>query len=213
MSMEIIRQQIRHAIADESSSHLLQHALASRAGQVARIVDLPAEQPAEKLLEFVVRYIDDVPAMLQDLQNAALEAGLNHYVQPVIRIATGFFTLPPKEVGAESGLVHLMYKAYLAQRLIEEVNETYICRVGQPMVPMDMTLSNVIIHTLIGEPFANDLDKLVSLAVEPLFGEKTAYQNADFRTFMDRLQTSNLVHIGQRWRSMSGEMGLNSNLL
>ncbi len=213
MSTEVIRQQIHNAIAEEATSHHLQHALSQRASQVARIIDLPDGEPAEKLLQFVVRYIEDAPQMLHDLQDAALEAGLTQYVAPIVQVASEFFTLPPKGLNEGTALTCLMGKAYLAQRLLEEVNETYIAQVGQPMVPMDMTLSNVIVHTLIGEPFANDLDQLVNVAVERLFGPKKAYQNPDFKAFMSRLQATNLVRIGSRWSSMSGEMGLNSNLL
>ena len=213
MSMEVISQQISNAIADESATHLLRQALEARAGQVARLVELPAAEAADKLLDFIVRYIEDAPQMLDDLQSAALEAGLTEYVQPVVKMASEFFTLPPQAVTGDAGLCSLMYKAYLAHRLLEEVNETYIHRVGQPMIPMDMTLSNVIVHTLIGEPFANDLDELVEVAVERLFGPAKAYQNPQFRAFMDRRETDNLVHIWRRWPSMSGEMGLVSNLI
>lgn len=212
MSMEVIRQQINDAIADECATHLLQHALTVKADQVSRIVDLPQEEAGERLLDFVQRYIEDVPQMLNDLQSAALEAGLIQYVQPVVRLASEFFLTPPQAVKGDAGLASQMYKAYLAHRLLEEVNETYIHRVGQPMVPLDMTLSNVILHTLIGEPFANDLDQLVDVAIKRLFGPATAYQNPEFRAFMDRRETSNLVHIWRRWPSMSGEMGLTSAL-
>jgi len=78
---------------------------------------------------------------------------------------------------------------------------------------MDMTLSNVIIHTLIGEPFANDLDQLVDVAVKRLFGPQVAYQSPEFKAFMNRQEASNLVHIWRQWPSMSNEMGLTSTLL
>ena len=213
MSMEVIQHQIRNAIADEHATHLLQQALCSRADQVARIVDLPSEEAGEKLLEFVVRYIQDVPQMLEDLESAAVEAGLIEYVQPVVTVAADFFTTPPEAITTEAGLAALMHKAYLANRLLEEVNETYISRVGQPMIPMDMTLSNVIVHTLIGEPFANDLDQLVDIGIQRVFGPTRAYRSEGFRAFMNRQETSNLVHIWRKWPSMSGEMGLISNLI
>jgi len=123
MTMEVIHQQIRNALNDEAITLQLQNALSSRADQVARIVDLPEGEAAEKLLEFVVRYIEDVPQMLLDLQAAALEAGLSHYVQPVIQMATEFFITPPAALSHEVGLAALMDKAYLAHRLLEEVNE------------------------------------------------------------------------------------------
>ena len=213
MSEQEIEFNIHQAVAEEASTGHLRQALASRAGQVARIVDLPEEQADEKLLEFVIRYIQDAPRMLDDLESAASEAGLGDFVEPIVRVARQFFTMPPAELNGSAGLASLMYEAYLAHRLLEEVNESYINQVGQPLTPMDMTLSNGIIHTLIGEPFANDLDKLTQAAVSRLSGKTDPYGNADFKAFIDKKSADNLVHIWRRWPSMSGEMGLTSNLL
>jgi len=206
--MEAIQHLINTAIAEETNSQYLHQALGGRLEHVARIVQLPEEQPLEKLYEFVVRYIQDVPNMLDGLQSAALEVGLVEYVQPVIRVASEFFTTPPQEMTQEAGLAALMGQAYLAMRLFEEVNETYIFKVGQPLMPMDMTMSNLIIHTLIGEPYANDMDALVEHAVEQLF--TPAYQSADFKAFMSRKEADNLVHICRQVPCMSSEMGLAS---
>ncbi|WP_430460696.1 hypothetical protein ACQUQU_15955 [Thalassolituus sp. LLYu03] len=211
--MEVIRQQIIEAISDEAATHLLQNALAAKADQVARIVDLPQDEAAARLLDFVIRYIEDVPPMLDDLSDAAAETGLTAYVQPVVQIAREFFITPPQAVAGDAGLASLMYKAYLAHRLLEEVNESYVFRVGQPLIPMDMTLANVIVHTLIGEPFANDLDALVDAANRRLFSQQKAFQSQEFKAFIARRETSNLIQIWQRWPSLSGEMGLMSNLI
>lgn len=206
--MEAIQNLIRNALVEETSSQHLHQALGCRLEQVSRVVQLPEEQALEKLYEFVVRYIEDVPQMLGDLQSAALEAGLTDYVQPVISIASEFFTTPPHAISKDAGLAALMGEAYLAMRLLEEVNETYLFKVGQPLIPMDMTMSNVIIHTLIGEPFANDLDELVEVAVKRVF--TPAYQSDDFKAFMSRKEADNLVHIWRQWPCMSSEMGLAS---
>jgi hypothetical protein len=206
--MEAIQNLINSAIAEEANSQQLHQALNSRLEQVARVVQVSEDQPLEKLYDFVVRYIEDVPSMLDALQSAALEVGLIDYVQPVIRVASEFFTTPPQEMNKEGGLAAIMGEAYLAMRLFEEVNETYIFKVGQPLIPMDMTMSNIIIHTLIGEPFANDLDELVEQAVEHLF--TPAYQSEDFKAFMSRKEADNLVHICRQVPCMSSEMGLAS---
>merc|ERR1712169_77929 len=213
MAEQIIEFNIQQAAEEEAGSGCLRSVLASRADQVARIVDLPEGEAEEKLLEFVIRYIEDAPKMLNDLEDAAEEAGLADFVEPIVRIAREFFTMPPAELQDASGLTSLMYEAYLAHRMLEEVNETYINQMGQPLTPMDMTLSNVIIHTLIGEPFANDLDDITTATVSRLFGRDNPYGSADFKSFISKQSANNLVHIWRKWPSMSGEMGLLSNLL
>ncbi|WP_419812427.1 hypothetical protein [Bacterioplanoides sp.] len=204
--MEAIQQLIDNAITAEASHQHLHQALSGKLEHVDRLVQLPEDQAAEKLHEFVVRYIQNVPTLLNSLQSAALEVGLVQYVQPVIRVASEFFTAPA--LANRAGLAALMGQAYLAMRLFEEVNETYVFKVGQPLIPMDMMMSNLIIHTLIGEPFANDLDVMVTEAVEQLLSP--AYQSDDFKAFMSQKEADNLVHICRQIPCMSAEMGLAS---
>lgn len=65
----------------------------------------------------------------------------------------------------EKSLLRLMGSAY-AHRLIEEINDRYLLETGQIFIPSDMTTANLIMHQLIGEPFANQLDALcVTLAM------------------------------------------------
>lgn len=204
--MEAIQQLIDNAITAEASHQHLHQALSGKLEHVDRLVQLPEDQAAEKLHEFVVRYIQNVPTLLNSLQSAALEVGLVQYVQPVIRVANEFFKAPA--LTNRAGLAALMGQAYLAMRLFEEVNETYVFKVGQPLIPMDMMMSNLIIHTLIGEPFANDLDVMVTEAVEQLLSP--AYQSDDFKAFMSQKEADNLVHICRQIPCMSAEMGLAS---
>jgi hypothetical protein len=120
---------------------------------------------------------------------------------------------PPEELNEVSGLPALMNEAFLAHRLFEEVNDTYIMRVGQPMIPFDMTMSNVIVHSLIGEPFANELEQVVMVAAKGIFGENKAYEGNDkFLAFMDKKENDNLVKIAQSWPCMSTQMGLDNHL-
>lgn len=204
--MEAIQQLIDNAITAEASHQHLHQALSGKLEHVDRLVQLPEDQAAEKLHEFVVRYIQNVPNLLNSLQSAALEVGLVQYVQPVVCVASEFFTTPA--LANRAGLAALMGQAYLAMRLFEEVNETYVFKVGQPLIPVDMMMSNLIIHTLIGEPFANDLDTLVTEAVEQLLSP--AYQSDDFKAFMSQKEADNLVHICRQIPCMSAEMGLAS---
>ena len=151
--------------------------------------------------------------MLEDLHQGAVEAGLLNYVSPILEVVEGFFMAPPKELDKETGLAALMDEAFLAHRLFEEVNDTYIMRVGQPMIPFDMTMSNVIIHSLIGEPFANELEQVVMVAAKGIFGEAKAYEGNDkFLAFMDKKDNDNLIQIAQRWPCMSTQMGLDGHL-
>jgi len=96
---------------------------------------------------------------------------------------------------------------------LEEVNESCIHRIGQPLIPLDMCLSNIMIHTLIGEPFANELDAMVELRVERLFEKRRSYEDTAFGSFMQRLKSADVAHLGQRWSCFSSQLGCASALL
>jgi hypothetical protein len=46
---------------------------------------------------------------------------------------------------------------YLAHRLLEELNDVLNASYHCPVIPEDMTRSNLIVHHIIGEPFANNM--------------------------------------------------------
>ncbi|MBL4799480.1 MAG: hypothetical protein JKY50_18915 [Oleispira sp.] len=213
MNTEMLQKLIQKSVAQEQETGQLHQVLQQRMDTVESIVQLPELEALERLYEFVIRYIEQVPQMLEDLHHGAVEAGLLNYVSPILEVVEGFFMAPPEELNKESGLAALMDEAFLAHRLFEEVNDTYIMRVGQPMIPFDMTMSNVIIHTLIGEPFANDLEQVVLVAAKGIFGEEKAYEgNEKFLAFMNKKDNDNLIQIAQRWPCMSTQMGLDSHL-
>ena len=213
MNTEALQQLIQKSVNEEQQTGELHQLLQQRLETVERIVQLPEIEALERLYEFVIRYIQQVPQMLEDLHQGAVEAGLLNYVSPILEVVEGFFMAPPKELNSDSGLVALMDEAFLAHRLFEEVNDTYIMRVGQPMIPFDMTMSNVIVHSLIGEPYANDLEQVVMVATKGIFGEEKAYEkNEKFLAFMDKKDNDNLIKIAQRWPCMSTQMGLDSHL-
>ena len=213
MNTEMLQQLIQKSVAQEQVTGQLHQVLQQRLETVERMVQLPEVEALERLYEFVIRYIEQVPQMLEDLHQGAVEAGLLNYVSPILEVVEGFFMAPPKELNEESGLAALMDEAFLAHRLFEEVNDTYIMRVGQPMIPFDMTMSNVIIHSLIGEPFANELEQVVMVATKGIFGEAKAYEGNDkFLAFMDKKDNDNLIKIAQRWPCMSTQMGLDGHL-
>jgi len=213
MNTEMLQQLIQKSVTQEQETGQLHQILQQRLDTVERIVQLPEVEALERLYEFVVRYIQQVPQMLEDLHQGAVEAGLLNYVSPILEVVEGFFMAPPKELDKETGLAALMDEAFLAHRLFEEVNDTYIMRVGQPMIPFDMTMSNVIVHSLIGEPFANELEQVVMVAAKGIFGEEKAYEGNDqFLAFMDKKDNDNLIQIAQRWPCMSTQMGLDGHL-
>ncbi len=165
--------QIRDAIAAarfrEEQTHDLELYLASLAPRLHKAIELPEDRPAATLLRFVISYIEHAPDFLEALDRAMQQNGLEAYGRVFLDIAKDFFLQPPGVVHREGGLRALIDEAYLSHRLIEEINDRLLILCGIPLAPMDMTMANIVIHHLLGEEFANQLDLAVHYAVEALF--------------------------------------------
>ena len=203
---------IQAAKSAEYQHQILRQQVQLHHQQISRLVDLSRDSNGDTLYHFVLRYISEVPSMLLNLQHAAIEAGLWRYVQPVMEVALAFVQPKPEQTESDQ-IVSLLHQAYLVHRLLEEVNETYIHRVGQPMVPQDMTLANVIVHTLIEVSLVEGLERLVEHSVQQVFSPKRAYQDPDFCAYLSRRENNNLIRIAQPWPCMSAEMGMPSPML
>ncbi len=167
-----IRKLIRQAQEQDSVSGKLLEFVECRKGHLHNAIKLPADKATKKLADFVVRYIKHVPDFIDAIRTMAQEAGIYGDVEPLLKIASDYFLSPPSIVDPHSQLQALLDEAYLAHRLLEEVNDRFMAKSGIPLAPMDMTMANVIAHELIGEPFANELDQAVLFSAELLLDEQ-----------------------------------------
>ncbi|MGN5945731.1 hypothetical protein ACNQRS_32315, partial [Pseudomonas aeruginosa] len=67
----------------------------------------------------------------------------------------------PALIAGHDGIDAMLDEAYLAHRLVEEVNDRFIAHFGQALIPLDTTVATQVAHQLIGEPFANPLHQAV----------------------------------------------------
>lgn len=163
-----IRQAIVSAKHSERQTGHLASLLHQRAPFLHKAIRLPEQNMVPTLLHFIIRYIDHVPEFLDALNGIGNSLGIEDVTDPLLAVANEFFAQPPALLNGHHGLQALMDEAYLAHRLIEEINDRFTSHSGASLVPMDMTRSNLIIHHLIGEPFANQLDEAVALIVDNL---------------------------------------------
>ncbi len=164
MGTATIRQVISDARANEARDPTLHDHLAQRLPDLQQRLRLPAEDPLGALENFSSRYIDYVPDFLELLREQAGDAC--GQIDALLNMAEDFFLAPPDAIGESAGLLALMDEAFLAQRLIEEVNDRFIRSHGSALVHVDMTRANIIAHHLVGEPLASRLETLVGQGVE-----------------------------------------------
>lgn len=165
-----IRKLVQQAREQDVSGAHLTALLASRIARLHSAIKLPSKS-VFLLTDFVTRYVEQVPNFIEVIANTAEKAGIYDGVAPLLSIACDYFLSPPDIVNGERQLGSLLGEAYLAHRLLEEVNDKFIGCCGVPLAPMDMTRANIIAHELIGEPFANELDQAVLFSAELLLNE------------------------------------------
>lgn len=195
--------QIRDAIAaardQEEQTHDLERYLASLTPRLHKAITLPEARPAAALLRFVIAYIEHAPDFLEALDRAMQHNGLEAYGRVFVDIAEDFFLQPPEVVHSEGGLRALIDEAYLSHRLIEEINDRLLILCGIPLAPMDMTMANIVIHHLLGEDFANQLDLAVHYAVEALFQKDELTGRSQVTGFVAQHSHANWKHDPAHW--------------
>lgn len=167
-----LRLAIDQAVSHERQTGLLKQHLLHRIDRLHRAIRLPDRNAVATLESFVLGYAKHVPDFLDALISIGLNTRCSEFTDPLVAVSLEFFAQPPKLLNGHAGLLALMDEAYLAHRLIEEINSHFMVQCGEPLVPMDMTRSNLIVHHLIGEPFANQLDDAVRLLVGRLESEQ-----------------------------------------
>lgn len=198
------------------------HLLESRHGHLARLIQsqleglhpsivLAGEDPSGTLTRFAHAYIEQVPDFLDAAASVAREAGIDERIKPVLKLAEQFFLTPPALLDGHDGLDALLDEAYLAHRLVEEVNDRYIAHFNQALIPLDTTVANLVAHQLIGEPFANQLDEAVHHAVDGMLDED-AFSSDAAQGYRARLNDPQVVTAWQQWPCLSRQFGVELRL-
>jgi hypothetical protein len=211
MNTAALRQLIAQAREQESDSQALAHFLQAQLESLHPSIRLPEDDARGALTTFVIAYIEEVPDVLEAAAEVAREARIEAAVKPVLKIAEHFFLQPPALMEGHEGLEGLLDEAYLAHRLVEEVNDRYITHLGQPLIPLDTTRANLVAHQLIGEPFANQLDEAVHHALSGMLDE-ASFDQPSVQAYRERLAAPDIVSAWRRWPCLSQQLGVELQL-
>lgn len=202
-----IRQLIAQAQAQDVASGKLLEFVECRKAHLHTAIKLPSEKGGTDLADFVLRYIKHVPDFIDAIRTMAQEAGIYDEVEPLLKIASDYFLSPPSIIDPHSQLEALLDEAYLAHRLLEEVNDRFMAKSGVPLAPMDMTVANVIAHELIGEPFANELDQAVLFSAELLLNEHK-FDGKNFSVYVDTHKNNGWQPELERWPCLTDDLSI-----
>lgn len=211
MNTAALREQIQRAHQHETGTGQLTRQLEVQLPHLHPAIQLPDVDAKGVLTRFVKAYIDLVPDLLDAANEVAREAGIESQITPVLTIAEQFFLQPPAILEGHAGLDGLLDEAYLAHRLVEEVNDLYIKHFGQPLIPSDITVANLIAHQLIGETFANQLDEAVHHAVDEMLNEES-FALESVEAYRERLYSADTEAAWKRWPCLSRQLGVGLEL-
>lgn len=211
MNTAALREQIHLAHQHEASTGQLTSQLEIQLPHLHPAISLPDVDAKGVMTRFVTAYIDQVPDLLDAANAVAREAGIESQIKPVLKIAEHFFIQPPAIMEGHVGLDSLLDEAYLAHRLVEEVNDLYIKHFNQPLIPLDMTVANLIAHQLIGETFANQLDEAVHHAVDSMLDEES-FALESVEAYREKLASPDTEAAWKRWPCLSRQLGVELEL-
>lgn len=163
-----IRATIDLALQRERATQQLQARVEQRLPELHRKLVLPQAQPVAALMAFIRDYIESVPGCLQLVTAVSKRLGFYEYAAPFLHLAEDYFLQPPSQLPQDGGLEALLDEAFLAHRLLEEVNDHHIKHLQRPLLPVDMTEANIIVHHLLGDDFATQLEQLVQFTAGQL---------------------------------------------
>ena len=211
MNTAALREQISLAHQHEASTGQLAQQLEEKLPHLHPAITLAEGDRNIVMTRFVTAYVDLVPDLLDAANDVAREAGIESQVKPVLKIAEQFFLQPPAILAGHIGLDGLLDEAYLAHRLVEEVNDLYIKHFGQPLIPADTTVANLIAHQLIGETFANQLDEAVHHAVDEMLNEDN-FALESVEAYREQLKSVATEAAWKRWPCLSRKLGVGLEL-
>ena len=211
MNTAALRQLIQRAHQHKASTGQLARQLDAQLERLHPSIRLPVEDAQGVLERFVSAYIDQVPELLDAADAVACEVGITAQIKPVLKIAEEYFLQPQALLNGHDGLDGLLDEAYLAHRLIEEMNDRYIRQFGQALIPMDTTVANLIAHQLIGEEFANQLDDAVHQTVEGMLNP-SRFDPQLLQAYREQLDDPQVTAAWQNWPCLSRHLGVELEL-
>jgi hypothetical protein len=198
-SIELLKQQIETAKKEERDSAIMSSYIETNLKSLHEAISISSDQPGPALLAFVEGYIDLAPEYLQALNQLAKDAGISAYAQSFLNMAHTYFAKPPEVLETMEGLLGMLGRAYLCHRILEEVNDMVMSFSGTPMAPMDMSMANIVAHSLLSDDLANQLDHLVLLAIETSDADKTILDKPETQSFLAARKSDNWQALIKEW--------------
>jgi len=126
------------------------------------------------IIIFLLDYATETPNNLSYIKDLAQNLKLSAAVTPALDFASRFLdeTIGRKISIADIDdppvlVLTLLQACYMANRVIEEIDDKIESFIGIPLTPNNLMYANIIVHEVIGDRFANRLDQNLKELVKP----------------------------------------------
>lgn len=110
---------------------------------------------------FVIAYFGQVPYMMKVAWTAATTVGLDNEMARILDMVNSYWIEGDDIIPDELGAIGLLDDAYCSLTSLQAVSDHYRLQTGKYLFPDDLTAANKAMRTIIGEPYASELDRLV----------------------------------------------------
>lgn len=176
MTTTDIRKTIAAALEHEKDTGHLRDKLTDALPELECKLVLPPDHPTDALMAFILDYVESVPGCLNLVRAVSKQLGFYDYAAPFLAMAEDYFLRPPDVLPEDEGLEALLDESFLAHRLLEEVNDHHIRHLQRPLLPLDMTEANLIVHHLLGDELATRLEHLVQFTASHLLEREHVWE-------------------------------------
>lgn len=134
--------------------------VADRQGRTVSAADL------QRGARFVSRYIELVPYMIKVANTAAGNVGLREPMERILEVVESYWLEGEDIIPDEMGIIGLLDDAYSSLTSMQMVSDHYQLQTGKYLFPDDLTSANHAMRKIIGEPYASDIDRMVTSTMQ-----------------------------------------------
>ena len=116
--------------------------------------------------EFVRTYIELVPYMIKVAWTASRSVGLETPMSRILEAVQSYWLEDQDIIPDQLGIIGLLDDAYCSLTSLQLVSDHYQLQTGKFLFPDDFTGANRVMRKIIGEPYASDLDRLVTATMQ-----------------------------------------------
>ena len=201
---------IKDTLAEESQTGHFAHFIAE-SQHIGETFQLDNVTP-DRMLAFVIDYVSCLPEYLDALKTTSEEVKATEFVEPLYKMIIAYLTSPPDFIVKLGGLHALLAKAYLAHRMIEEINDQIHQHAETQLLPLENSTTNLMAYSLLGLETSDPLDHLVLMAMETTETEKDCLYDEEVRKALLIIHRDNWQTHRQRWPAIDNTFSISLNL-